>query len=183
VIPTLRSVLEEVCLPEPGIKRRYPDLDIQTRIGSASFRWGEQQRVGFRPPGCSIHPRFVVLDEATSALDRHHRKAPLSLLTSGDRLCKCGSPPPLLPSTTTVLELDATGGWRQIPAADYTSPTPKTMMPPSPSARTAPAANQPPPKCHGPRGARPSAGVPTPSGSWRFRPCSAFALSAADSRP
>jgi len=112
----LRSVLEEVCLPD--LVRRYPDLDIK-QDWQRILSLGEQQRLAFARLLLNS-PRFVVLDEATSALDVTTEKHLYSLLTEREiAFVSVGHRPTLAAFHDTVLELDGNGGWRQIPATDY----------------------------------------------------------------
>ncbi|MFM8524239.1 MAG: ABC transporter ATP-binding protein/permease [Cyanobacteriota bacterium] len=112
----LRSVLEQVCLPE--LVQRYPNLEIKQdwpRILSL----GEQQRLAFARLLLNA-PRFVVLDEATSALDVTTERHLYGLLAEREMaFVSVGHRPTLAAFHDTVLELTGQGGWRLHPAAGY----------------------------------------------------------------
>ena len=112
----LRSVLEQVCLPE--LVERYPNLEIKQdwpRILSL----GEQQRLAFARLLLNA-PRFVVLDEATSALDVTTERHLYGLLAEREMaFVSVGHRPTLTAFHDTVLELTGQGGWRLHPAAGY----------------------------------------------------------------
>jgi putative ATP-binding cassette transporter len=97
---------------------RYPNLDIKLdwpRLLSL----GEQQRLAFARLLLNS-PRFVVLDEATSALDVSTERHLYALLREREMaFVSVGHRPTLTDFHTRVLELNGTGGWRLVPAADY----------------------------------------------------------------
>jgi len=110
------------CLPRPGL-RRYPDLGHQTQIGSASSRWGEQQRVGFPRLLLNFTALRWCSDEGHQRTGCHHRKAAstpcspsgedFAFVIVGHRPTTRGLPRP-------VLELGfGNGAGGRIPAADY----------------------------------------------------------------
>jgi putative ATP-binding cassette transporter len=112
----LRHALEEVCLPE--LVKRYPDLGVK-EDWPRLLSLGEQQRLAFARLLLNS-PRFVVLDEATSALDVATEKRLYQLLVARDlAFVSVGHRPTLTAYHNTVLELDGTGAWRLLPAADY----------------------------------------------------------------
>jgi putative ATP-binding cassette transporter len=112
----LRHALEEVCLPD--LVRRYPDLGVK-EDWPRLLSLGEQQRLAFARLLLNS-PRFVVLDEATSALDVATEKRLYQLLVARDlAFVSVGHRPTLTAYHNTVLELDGTGAWRLLPAADY----------------------------------------------------------------
>ena len=112
----LRHVLHEVRLSE--LVQRYPDLDIK-QDWPRLLSLGEQQRLAFARLLLN-GPRFVVLDEATSALDVATERHLYTLLTQRDMaFVSVGHRPTLTSFHNTVLELDGTGHWRLIPAANY----------------------------------------------------------------
>jgi len=116
----LRSVLEEVCLPD--LVRRYP-ISTSNQDWQRILSLGEQQRLAFARLLLNS-PRFVVLDEATSALDVTTEKHLYSLLTEREiAFVSVGHRPHSLPSTTPFSSSMATvaGGRSLLPT--MTSPT------------------------------------------------------------
>ncbi len=112
----LRSVLEEVCLPE--LNERYPDFDIK-QDWPRLLSLGEQQRLAFARLLLNS-PRVVVLDEATSALDVKTEKHLYELLAQREMaFVSVGHRPTLRDFHDTVLELDGNGGWKLLPASKY----------------------------------------------------------------
>jgi len=104
------------------VRAHNPDLDISTRIGSASSRWVSQQRL-LSPPvwlnstgasWCSGRGQPAHWDVTT---EKHLTPC------SPEReiaFVQCGSPPHTVPSNDTVLELDwQTVGLAQNPCCDY----------------------------------------------------------------
>ncbi len=112
----LRSVLEEVCLPE--LNDRYPDFDIK-QDWPRLLSLGEQQRLAFARLLLNS-PRVVVMDEATSALDVKTEKHLYELLIQREMaFVSVGHRPTLREFHETVLELDGQGGWKLTPASGY----------------------------------------------------------------
>ena len=112
----LRHVLEEVRLPD--LVERYPDLEIK-QDWPRVLSLGEQQRLAFARLLLNS-PRFVVLDEATSALDVNTEQILYELLMQREMAyVSVGHRPTLVSFHETVLELDGSGSWRLLPAADY----------------------------------------------------------------
>ena len=112
----LRNVLEEVNLA--GMISRYPDLGIQ-QDWPRLLSLGEQQRLAFARLLLNS-PQFAVLDEATSALDVATERRLYSLLAQRDMaFISVGHRPTLTAFHNTVLQLDGSGGWSLLPAANY----------------------------------------------------------------
>ncbi|QEY32987.1 ABC transporter ATP-binding protein/permease [Synechococcus sp. RSCCF101] len=112
----LRSVLEQVCLPD--LVQRYPDLDVK-QDWPRLLSLGEQQRLAFARLLLNS-PKFVVLDEATSALDVATERHLYGLLRQREMaFISVGHRPTLVSFHHTVLELVGDGGWRLLPAASY----------------------------------------------------------------
>ena len=112
----LRNVLEEVNLA--GMISRYPDLGIQ-QDWPRLLSLGEQQRLAFARLLLNS-PQFAVLDEATSALDVATERRLYGLLAQRDMaFISVGHRPTLTAFHNTVLQLDGSGGWSLLPAANY----------------------------------------------------------------
>lgn len=112
----LRNVLEEVNLA--GMINRYPDLGIQ-QDWPRLLSLGEQQRLAFARLLLNS-PQFAVLDEATSALDVATERRLYGLLAQRDMaFISVGHRPTLTAFHNTVLQLDGSGGWSLLPAANY----------------------------------------------------------------
>ena len=112
----LRNVLEEVNLA--GMIIRYPDLGIQ-QDWPRLLSLGEQQRLAFARLLLNS-PQFAVLDEATSALDVATERRLYGLLAQRDMaFISVGHRPTLTAFHNTVLQLDGSGGWSLLPAANY----------------------------------------------------------------
>lgn len=112
----LRNVLEEVNLT--GMISRYPDLGIQ-QDWPRLLSLGEQQRLAFARLLLNS-PQFAVLDEATSALDVATERRLYGLLAQRDMaFISVGHRPTLTAFHNTVLQLDGSGGWSLLPAANY----------------------------------------------------------------
>ncbi|MBJ7364129.1 MAG: ABC transporter ATP-binding protein/permease, partial [Synechococcus sp. SupBloom_Metag_053] len=112
----LRNVLEEVNLA--GMINRYPDLGIQ-QDWPRLLSLGEQQRLAFARLLLNS-PQFAVLDEATSALDVATERRLYGLLAQREMaFISVGHRPTLTAFHNTVLQLDGSGGWSLLPAANY----------------------------------------------------------------
>ena len=112
----LRNVLEAVNLA--GMISRYPDLGIQ-QDWPRLLSLGEQQRLAFARLLLNS-PQFAVLDEATSALDVATERRLYGLLAQRDMaFISVGHRPTLTAFHNTVLQLDGSGGWSLLPAANY----------------------------------------------------------------
>jgi len=112
----LRNVLEEVNLA--GMISRYPDLGIQ-QDWPRLLSLGEQQRLAFARLLLNS-PQFAVLDEATSALDVATERRLYGLLAQREMaFISVGHRPTLTAFHNTVLQLDGSGGWSLLPAANY----------------------------------------------------------------
>ena len=112
----LLRALERVNLP--NLAHRVGGLDVE-RDWPKLLSVGEQQRLAFARLLLS-RPRFAILDEATSALDIPNETSLYQLLLeSHTTVISVGHRSTILKFHTQILELDGSGAWRALSAADY----------------------------------------------------------------
>jgi putative ATP-binding cassette transporter len=112
----LRAVLNKVNLAD--LPDRFEGFHSVRNWGML-LSLGEQQRIAFARVLLS-KPAYVVLDEATSALDVKNESMLYAYLQeSGATYVSVGHRPSLLAYHDKVLELQGSGNWRFIPAAEF----------------------------------------------------------------
>ena len=112
----LREVLQRVRLP--GLVERCGGFDAELDFDKVLSE-GERQRLAFARVLLN-RPSYVLLDEATSALDRENEAALYGLLASlSTTIVSVSHHQSLLKYHSQVLELTGDGGWRVVPAEEF----------------------------------------------------------------